>query len=455
MIWQNLYTGNRLGDPKTKKKSGEGRSSFLKDYDRILFSAPFRKLQNKTQVFPLPEDIFVHNRLTHSLEVAAVGRSLGSVVGERLCEINGSAFDQQTKHFYMDELAHVISAACLSHDIGNPPFGHAGEVAISQFFIHLKEQNIPSLSSLTEHQWNDLCYFEGNANGFRILVQNRGSQNDAFRLTLTTLASMIKYPVSSVEGNQKKSPFISNKKYGFFTSEQDAFNEIVNCFDLPLIDERKKIYARHPFVYLVEAADDICYLIIDLEDAHSLGLVDFEECTELLSPFFEDTDGFWSYKNIKDRLKKIEGRTNKMSYLRAITINLLVSKCSDVFIDNESKLLSGELHLPLMNGLNEKDLDTFQKLKEFSYRKIYSHPQVAEKELTGFHVMENILQEFTGIITQPNHPKGNLIKKILSESVCFWEEKISAYENLRILLDYVTSLSDFQAVKLSNKLRGF
>lgn len=453
MIWQDLFTNRRMGDDQSKPKSANGRSSFLKDYDRILFSAPFRKLQNKTQVFPLPDDIFVHNRLTHSLEVAAVGRSLGSIVGEKLCELYSASFDENTKQFYLNELSNVISAACLSHDIGNPPFGHAGEVAISEFFLKLRNKNLDSLNQLSQQEWADLCHFEGNANGFRILVQNRGQDIDAYRLTLTTLASMIKYPTSSTYGNQKKSPFISNKKYGFFSSEKDAFEEVINHFNLPALEQEKNIFARHPFVYLVEAADDICYLIIDLEDAHNLGLVEFDKCFELLSPFFKNGEGFWTIKNIKNKLDSISGKSDKMSYLRAVTINTLVSKCADIFIEKEQDLLNGQLNMALMNYLSLDDLEAFNNLKKFSFLEIYSHQQVAEKELTGYNVIENLLKEFSGLILHPEHPKSKLIKKILPESCNFWDIKdISTYNQFRIILDYISSLSDFQAVKLHQKI---
>ena len=288
MNWQSLYSAKRTGDPQRKDANPDQlRTSFLRDYDRIIFSSAFRRLQNKTQVFPLPGAVFVHNRLTHSLEVASVGRSLGKVVGDAIARKYASESEHFTE-FYKYELPSVVAAACLAHDIGNPPFGHSGEDAIRTYFKELQGETKTMIhDALTDNQLKDMERFEGNSNALRILTNNFNEADlGGNKLTYATLASIVKYPCSSSEGFNKKTGSISTKKSGFFDSETDIYTDIANTLGIPKKDGFQHVYARHPFVYLTEAADDICYRIIDMEDAHRLQIVSIDKIRELFYTFF-------------------------------------------------------------------------------------------------------------------------------------------------------------------------
>lgn len=264
MNWNTLISAKRFGLEEFHQERHENRSEFQRDYDRLVFSAPFRRLQNKTQVFPLPGSIFVHNRLTHSLEVSCVGRSLGNDVAKAIL-----TRQPELKDSYLPEIGSIVSAACLAHDLGNPPFGHSGERAISTFFSEGK--GMPLKGQLSAEQWEDLIHFEGNANAFRLLThQFEGRRKGGFVLTYSTLASIVKYPFSSSLAGKKS-------KFGFFTTEEDSFHRIAEELGMKKLNETPLKYARHPLVYLVEAADDICYQMMDIEDAHKLKILTTQE----------------------------------------------------------------------------------------------------------------------------------------------------------------------------------
>src|SRR5215204_2769365 len=277
MDFSSIYSYKRIGSDK--QPSGP-RSGFQRDYDRLIFSSAFRRLQNKTQVFPLPDLAFVHNRLTHSLEVASVGRSLGKMVGEQIA-LPFKNNNEDAYEFYKYELANVIAAACLAHDIGNPAFGHSGEKAISAFFLDNEKTRVDG-TELHQYfggkEWKDLSSFEGNANAVRILTHSfRGRFQGGFGLTYTTIASILKYPCESTAVDKE---IRHRKKYGFFQSEKSIVVDIMH--ELQMIEESKEpvVFKRHPFVYLVEAADDICYSIVDMEDAHRLKILAKKEVEE-------------------------------------------------------------------------------------------------------------------------------------------------------------------------------
>ena len=289
MNWASLYTTQRTGDRHGKTTGDFVRNSFLRDYDRIIFSSAFRRLQNKTQVFPLPGAIFVHNRLTHSLEVASVGRSLGMAAGARIAEKYRNE-GENFREFYRYELASVIASACLAHDIGNPPFGHSGEDAIRAFFSSLDGDARKVIhDSMSANQLKDFEYFEGNSNALRVLTNSFNEpEPGGYKLTYTTLASLVKYPCSSSEGFNKKTGLIATKKSGFFDSELETYKQIAGLLQIPVKDGYSNVYARHPFVYLTEAADDICYRVIDLEDAHRLHIISLETFKDMFLPFFDN-----------------------------------------------------------------------------------------------------------------------------------------------------------------------
>lgn len=273
MDWKRLISAKRFGMEEFHEERQENRSEFQRDYDRLVFSAPFRRLQNKTQVFPLPGSIFVHNRLTHSLEVSCVGRSLGNDVSKAIL-----TRQPQLQDSFLPEIGSIVSAACLAHDLGNPPFGHSGEKAISTFFSEGKGTRLQD--QLSPMEWDDLTHFEGNANAFRLLThQFEGRRKGGFVLTYSTLASIVKYPFSSsLAGNKSK--------FGFFTTEEEGFRRIATELGLIQISDQPLKYVRHPLVYLVEAADDICYQMMDIEDAHKLKILTTEETKEPASGLF-------------------------------------------------------------------------------------------------------------------------------------------------------------------------
>lgn len=391
MSWQRLYSPRRTGEVANKTRNpDQARNSYMRDYDRIIFSSAFRRLQNKTQVFPLPGPVFVHNRLTHSLEVASVGRSLGRMVGEQIAAKYADSGDD-FKEFYRYELAYVVASACLAHDIGNPPFGHSGEDAIREYFSTLPTAVAQRLAKeLTPNELLDFTKFEGNSNALRTLTNNYGEQEPGgYRLTYTTIASIVKYPCSSQQGFVKGMG-IGRKKSGYFASEQDTYTQIAAELGIPMLAQ--DVYARHPFVYLVEAADDICYRVIDLEDAHRLGIVSYEKICALLLPFFENTNEYNAKDKILEKLGNIKDPNLKVQFIRANWIGLMVSKLAQLFVANEDALLAGRLDKDLLSLLPEAQLQLIADINQYSYSNIYNHKAVVEIELSGFHIIGSLLQ---------------------------------------------------------------
>jgi dGTPase len=445
MNWETLFSNKRIASSHNQPRD-EVRGDYMRDYDRVVFSSAFRRLQNKTQVFPLPGAVFVHNRLTHSLEVASVGRSLGKAVGEKLAQKHANTFSENVVNFYKFELSDVIQTACLAHDIGNPPFGHFGEEAIKSFFA----RTLPSSSffdELSENQKDDLRKFEGNANAFRILTSLFSEVG--LKLTYTTLASIVKYPCNSTAGFDRKSGLLIRKKSGFFDAESHFFNAIAQELEISSHKDGN-IFDRHPFVFLVEAADDICYRIIDLEDAFRLNVMNIQETTALLLPFFEGENNE-SY--IKTKLETIDDDTQKLSLLRAMLVNLLTQKCTETFIRYEKQLLAGTLNQSLIGLLDAKSIDLLKKIDAVSFEKIYNHPSVIEKELAGFHVISGLLEEFVGALTTPDSQKSKKVLHLIPK-----EYKLSktntVYQNLMVMVDFVSGMTDVYAMDLFRKLRG-
>jgi dGTPase len=436
MNWQTLYSNKRYNESPNARKE-PGRGEYIRDYDRVIFSSPFRKLQNKTQVFPLPGAIFVHNRLTHSLEVASVGRSLGKLVGERLAEKHKEVFSDTSDDFYRFELSDVIQTACLAHDIGNPPFGHFGEEAIRTFFVQFFEEN--GNLGLTENQIRDFTKFEGNANAFRILTTLFAEAG--LKLTYTTLASVVKYPCSSSTGFNKAK--LSTKKSGFMDSETAAIIDIAKELEIP---GENHVYSRHPFVYLVEAADDICYRIIDLEDAFKLRVIHFGEVLDLLLPLFENSS---QKEYLIGKLETIKDDEQKLSLLRALLINHLTRLCTDVFLEHEEELLNGTLNASLIDLLGEPLKTQLKEVDKFSVKRIYNHHSVIEKELSGHHVISGLLQDFTDALINPEVEKSKKVMHLLPD---FSGE--NSYQNLLSIVDYVSQMTDDFALDLYKKIRG-
>ncbi len=454
MNWNTLFNPNRIGVDYVKAIDLQStRSSFVKDYDRILFSAPFRKLQNKTQVFPLTDNIFVHNRLTHSLETASVGRTLGREVGKAIAEkYHGE--DEVFQHFYKNEMQHVISAACLSHDIGNPPFGHTGEVAISEYFQNLSEPlRSKVIGSISENEWLELCYFEGNANGFRILTHNfNNNTGGEFKLTFSTLAAMVKYPCQVYTGNDKSTGLISTKKYNIFESEWHLGNQLFEGLEIPETTI-PNVYARHPFVFLVEAADDICYLIIDLEDAHRLKIITHEETVDHLLGLLESFSAA-NESAASEIISKIESPEQKVAYLRALLIHAAIDECVQTFLKFEEELLNGELQKPLTDLFEGELGKKWADLQRFSFEKIYSHSKVIEREMAGYKVLQGLLGEFMEGLFLKNSIRSKQLLSLIPHAYKNLENPDNNFRNIRSILDFISDMSDQEAVDLYRLLKG-
>lgn len=433
MNWTKLLASNRLG--QAAGSSEPSRSSFEQDYDRIIFSHPFRRLQDKTQVHPLPEHDFVHTRLTHSLEVSSVGRSLGKRVGEVILD----RYPQLKKDFSLFDFGAVVAAASLAHDLGNPPFGHAGEEGLSDFFSN----NLEYKPKLAEAEWTDLIKFEGNAQGFRILNQSEYGM----KLTCATLGAFTKYPCPSYFPERDKTRK-SQKKFGFFQSEKEIFKALASNLELPL--KGNDAWSRHPLAFLVEAADDICYSIIDLEDGCRLGLVSFEETIDLLAPILKD-------KMRRDKLEGGGSLNKKLGTLRAMTIGQLIDACTETFLQHEADILEGRFDNALA------DLCEFsgamKKISEVSVTKIYKARQVVEIEAAGHEVLPGLMKEF--VRAGEALRSGEKSRKYSNLALLFPPEIRQAindsqdeYSMHRSIIDFISGLTDTHAFSLYRKIKG-
>ncbi len=454
MNWQQLYSTRRTGaENRSGTYTDAIRTSFLRDYDRIIFSSAFRRLQNKTQVFPLPGPVFVHNRLTHSLEVASVGRSLGKAVGDAIAARYPDAGDD-FREFYKYELPSVIAAGCLAHDIGNPPFGHSGEDAIRTFFRELDgEAKQRFTETLTPNQQRDFLYFEGNANAFRTLTHHFNEKSPGgFRLTYATLASIIKYPSDSLSGFNKQQ--LVTKKSGFFDSEIGTYRYIAETLGIPRLDPEKNIYARHPFVYLVEAADDICYRIIDFEDAHRLNIISLDTIKDLFLSFFNAPDGYDKREKVESTLKEINDDNQKVQFLRARLINLLIHRVCDVFMEKENELLEGTLSKALIDYLPERELQLVKTIDSFSVEHIYNHRSVVEIEIAGYNVIGGLLSEFFAAVISPSAAKSRKLLQLISQQFVITGKPGQLYYDIQSVVDFIAGMTDLYAVDIYRKITG-
>ncbi len=444
MNWKNLLNDKRLGVNPYSGNTLEGRSQFQKDFDRIVFSPAFRRLQDKTQVFPLPESDFVHTRLTHSLEVSVVGRSLGNLVGKKILDRHPELKDEFTK-FHFGE---VVAAACLGHDIGNPPFGHSGENAIGEYFKtgdgKRFQQNIND-----EKKWLDLIKYEGNAQGFRIITTLQNPDIDGgLRLTYASLATFTKYPKEAYSADSlidltKKTAY---KKFGFFQEEKNIFKVIAEGVGLIKIDADGYWWCRHPLSFLVEAADDICYGIMDLEDGFRLGLISFKETEDLLFPLVPQTE-----------LEDYKGRdeNEKIGYLRAKAISELVNELADKFVEEEHNFLKGKFENELISVIEKAS--TLKNINEISIEKIYNYKSVIEREVAGYEVLGGLLDIFINAYNE--FYDGNLSRR--NRAIVFLLPKRitkqppdDLYLRLLNIIDFVSGMTDSYAVSLFRKIKG-
>ena len=439
MKWQSLISNKRFGQELKHAERHDDRSEFKRDYDRLIFSAPFRRLQNKTQVFPLPGSIFVHNRLTHSLEVASVGMSLGMDVSTLLCErhpeLRGTLFEQ---------IGTIVSAACLAHDMGNPPFGHSGERAIQTFFTEGAGNYLQS--RLSKRFWDDITHFEGNANAFRLLTHRfNGRRIGGFVMTYATLASIVKYPfASSLAG--------SHGKFGFFSSEEETYIKVADELGVTKLSQPGEPirYARHPLVYLVEAADDICYEIMDIEDAHKLKILSFEETAHLLMGFFDEE----TQRHIKQRIAD-EGLTDnneKVVYMRACAVGKLENKCVEAFVANEEAILNGTFEGSLIDHIDETQRQAYKHCSTLSYQRIYHSKPVLDVELAGYKIMQTLMET---MIEAAVNPERFYSQQLLRRFSSQYDIKIPDLETrIMAVIDYISGMTDVYALEIYQKING-
>ncbi len=437
MHWETLLKPVRFGDEAlSKHQSDYTRTDFQRDYDRIIFSSPFRRLQNKTQVFPLPGNIFVHNRLTHSLEVASVGRSLGYHLIKTILKK-----EPQTEFYQIQEIPTIVSAACLAHDLGNPPFGHSGEESIRKYFTDNESLIKPNLN---EVQWLDLVRFEGNANAFRLLTkQFEGKREGGFRISYPVLAAMIKYPYPSN---------YPGKKFGFFSSEVEVFEQISHTLELHCLDQNAPAFSRHPLAYLVEAADDICYQIMDIEDAYKLGILTFNLVKELYLNFFDQNENSLQLAKIDKTLHEVTDKNEQVSFLRALVIGKLIEQCSEVFGKNYEAIMEGYPVKSLIDQISGTSATAIKQIETISVREVYNHKSVVEIEIGGDKVISTLLHNFLTACLQTEKSQSKKILRLMPPQ--YNSSDKSEYGKILSVLDYISGMTDVYALELYRTFQG-
>ena len=439
MEWKQLISNKRFGQEHKHAERHDDRSEFKRDYDRLIFSSAFRRLQNKTQVFPLPGSIFVHNRLTHSLEVASVGMSIGNDISRWVIQKQ-----PDLKDTLVEEIGTIVSEACLAHDLGNPPFGHSGEKAIQTFFSEGPGLKIkPMVSS---EFWDDITHFEGNANAFRILTHRfKGRRQGGFVMTYSMLASIVKYPfASSLAGN--------HGKFGFFASEAESYKKIadelgISCKSAP--GEPLK-YARHPLVYMVEAADDICYEIMDIEDSHKLKILSYAETEHLLLSFFDED----IQQKIRQRIidEELTDENEKVVYMRASVIGKLENECVAAFLAHEEEILAGTFEGSLIDHISERQKKAYQECEKISYSKIYQSKPVLDIELSGYQIMATLMEVFIEAAVNPSRFYSKQLLRRVSSQYDIENENLE--ERIMAVLDYISGMTDIYALDIYQKING-
>lgn len=439
MHWDRLINDKRLGLEDYHDPKSGSRSDFQRDFDRLVFSSPFRRLQNKTQVFPLPGSIFVHNRLTHSMEVASVGRSLANEISREL----RLKYRDEPWCDKLEAMGEIVSAACLAHDLGNPPFGHSGEKAISTFFSEGAGAEIRN--ELTEAQWADLINFEGNANSFRLLThQFKGRRKGGFAMTYSMLASVVKYPYESRLAGGKS-------KFGFFSTEIDTFKRIAEELGLEMRNDvgcGAVSYARHPLVYIVEAADDICYQVMDIEDAHKLRVVGTDEVIRLFLGFFDEE----KRRHMVDVMDKVEDPNEKIGYLRSCVIGTLVKQCARTFVDNEPSILAGEFEGSLLDNIAPHEREGYRRCSALAWDKIYRASDVVDVELAGNRIITFLMEKLIHAVRYPELNYSSLLLSKVPEQYDI--EAPTLFGKIQAVLDHISGMTDVYALDLYRKLYG-
>jgi len=443
MNWEQLLSLKRHGDSnkRLRNEQDETRLGFDVDYDRIIFSPEFRSLQDKTQVVPLSSTDFVHTRLTHSLEVSVVARSLGRRVGVKVLEKH--PYLKEIHGYKANDFGAIVAAAALAHDIGNPPFGHSGEKAIGHFFKSGVGQRFKDQMSPKEYQ--DLCDFEGNANGFKVLTQDKQGSKGGLRLSYATLGTFTKYPKESLP--VKPNSNIASKKYGFFQTEKSSFLDVASELGMKKLNDQNIQFSRHPLAFLVEAADDICYTIIDFEDGINLGLIEEDYALEYLINLVRhtiNTEKYNSLSSTKDRV----------SYLRALAISTLIEDAVSLFMANEKEILDGDFHVSILD--KSKYQAQINDIIRLSIEKIYNADEVIDKEISGFEILNELLSRF---ILSVNNNYNNipssydkLLLKLLPKELDILNDSI--YTRVMNVCYFISLFSDKKAVLTYKKIKG-
>ncbi len=434
MRWEDLLIAQRTG--KQTPRMEHSRTEFMRDYDRITFSAPFRRLQNKTQVFPLPGSVFVHNRLTHSIEVASVGRSLGRSVAEAMTRMG--VIDPEMAMSVSD----IVSAASLAHDMGNPPFGHSGESAIQHYFTNGEGRSL--VNHLSKEQLADVENFDGNANTFRLLSHSfAGRRRGGFSLTYPTLASIIKYP----------RPSVGVKKFGYFQQDAGTFTSIMETLGIPMTDPERHEYARHPLVYLVEAADDICYQAMDVEDAYRLGIFNYDETRDLYMRFFDHSEDGDAYRNLDNVCNVVTDKHEQVAYMRTMFIGLMVREATRIFCDNIGDIMSGTFRKSLIAHLDGRPREAMETMASTAVERIYRHQSVAQIELTGFAIIGTLMDKFISALMEQDIYYSKLLLPFIPEQYRVGPEAC-VYDKIMSAVDTVSGMTDLYAVDLYKRVRG-
>jgi dGTPase len=437
MEWNKLLLPQRYSSEESSSQIHETRSNFQRDYDRVIFSSPFRRLQNKTQVFPLPGSVFVHNRLTHSLEVASVGRSLGNSVIDII-----ERKEPKISSHLIEQIPTIISTACLAHDLGNPPFGHSGEESIRSFF--LENSNFLE-KEITQGEWSDLIKFEGNANAIRLLTQKmEGKRAGGFRLSYPVLSSIVKYPWEST--------FSEKNKFGFFQTEKEFYSSIAEKLGILQINSSPLAYARHPLVYLVEAADDICYQIMDIEDAHKLGILPSEHVHQLFLGFFHPQEDKHTLLKIKKTLHDVTDANEQIAFLRSLTIGKLTRNCSKAFEQNYESIMHGDTVKPLIEQLNTQVETALNEVKKVAYEQVYNHRTVVEIEIAGYKIINTLLHTIGFAMLDAKSNYSRKVLQLIPKQYIASEN--SPYQKIMAAVDFVSGMTDVYALEMYRILKG-
>src|SRR5690554_283087 len=440
MDWQQLLSLKKYKDKQDRPRNEQDatRLGFEVDYDRIIFSSPFRSLQDKTQVIPHSQTDFVHTRLTHSLEVSVVGRSLGRLAG---LEILKKYPELAQNGYTLNDFGAIVAAACLCHDIGNPPFGHSGEKAIGDFFKHGGGKKFQE--KLTEKEWQDLIDFEGNANGFRILTTSSKIDDGGMRISYATLGAFMKYPKESLP--KKPTSAISDKKYGFFQADKHKFEDVAKSLGLIQKNGEDTRYHRHPLAFLVEAADDICYTIIDFEDGINLGWIPEEIGIPLLENIVVHIN-----QNVYKHLTSVN---EKVAYLRAVCVGQLINASKEVFLAHEEEILQGDFDQSLTALIPQAD--ELKKIIQLSVEKIYQSNEVVVKEIKGYQVLHTLLERVITAVENKNMQTHTHIDSLLLKMIParYTDTNKPLYERLLNVCTYISLLTDGKALEMYEMMK--